>query len=127
MVTGLVVNEKANIRSEYYRKARAMCDSLFQTGQYFKTVTPPDDLDDEPKPDLTDSLNPLEGILSHIYDVTQSEERRSFTDQRKEPRAIRELYRRFLFYKYCVAPKASLIITEGKTDPVYLSVWPEKS
>ena len=29
MVTGLVVNKKANIRSEYYRKARAMCDSLF--------------------------------------------------------------------------------------------------
>ena len=36
MVTGLVVNEKANIKSEYYRRARAMCDSLFQTGQYFK-------------------------------------------------------------------------------------------
>ena len=120
MVTGLVVNEKANIRSEYYRKARAMCDSLFQTGQYFKTVTPPDDPDGEPKPDLTDSLNPLEGILSHIYDVTQSEERRPIIDQRKEPRAIRVLYRRFLFYKYCVAPEAPLIITEGKTDPVYL-------
>lgn len=72
MVTGLVVNEKANIRSEYYRKARAMCDSLFQAGQYFKTVTPPDDTDDKPKPDLTDSLNPLEGILSHIYDVTNA-------------------------------------------------------
>jgi len=120
MVTGLVVNEKANIKSEYYRKARAMCDSLFQTGQYFKSITPPNDPEDEPKPDLTDSLNPLEGVLSHIYDVTQSEERRSITDQRKEPRAIRLLYRRFLFYKYCIAPKAPLMITEGKTDPVYL-------
>ncbi|MEI9982734.1 MAG: reverse transcriptase domain-containing protein [Aliidongia sp.] len=31
MVTGLVVNEKVNIRSDYYRRARAMCecDSLF--------------------------------------------------------------------------------------------------
>ena len=38
MVAGLVVNEKANIRSEYYRKARAMCDSLFQTGTYFRSL-----------------------------------------------------------------------------------------
>jgi len=120
MVTGLVVNEKANIKSEYYRRARAMCDSLFQTGEYFKSVIPPDGPDDEPQPDLTNNLNPLEGILSHIYYVTQSEERRPITDQRKYPRAIRVLYRRFLFYKYCVAPKAPLIVTEGKTDPIYL-------
>ena len=120
MVTGLVVNEKANIRSEYYRKARAMCDSLFQTGKYYKSVTPSEDTNEEPKPDLTESLNPLEGILSHIYYVTQCEEGRSVADQRKEPRAIRHLYRRFLFYKYCIAPKAPLIVTEGKTDSIYL-------
>lgn len=120
MVTGLVVNEKANIKSEYYRKARAMCDSLFQTGQYFKVMVQPDDPDEEPQPDLTGNLNPLEGILSHIYAVTQSEERREIPEQRKTPRAIRVLYRRFLFYKYCIAPRTPLIITEGKTDPVYL-------
>lgn len=120
MVNGLVVNEKANIRSEYYRKARAMCDALFQTGQYYKTGEPPDEPEGDPKPVLTGNLNPLEGILSHIYHVTQSEERRAVPEQRKEPRAIRSLYRRFLFYKYCVAPIAPLIITEGKTDPVYL-------
>ena len=121
MVTGLVVNEKANIRSEYYRKARAMCDSLFQTGRYFRSFTSPDKPGEEPKPDLTDNLNPLEGILSHIYAVTQSEERREVKEQRTNPRAIRTLYRRFLFYKYCVALEAPLIITEGKTDPIYLS------
>lgn len=120
MVTGLVVNEKVNIRSEYYRKVRAMCDSLFQTGKYFRSFIPPSKPDDEPEPDLMDSLNPLEGILSHIYSVTQSEERRPTQDQRTKPRAIRTLYRRFLFYKYCIAPKAPLIITEGKTDPIYL-------
>lgn len=120
MVTGLVVNEKANIKSEYYRKARAMCDSLFQTGQYFKVMIQPDDPDEEPQPELTGNLNPLEGILSHIYAVTQSEDRRTIKEQRENPRAIRTLYRRFLFYKYCIAPKNPLIITEGKTDPVYL-------
>ena len=120
MVTGLVVNEKANIRSEYYRKARAMCDSLFQTGTYFRSFTPSGEPDEGSTPDLTDNLNPLEGILSHIYAVTQSEERREITHQRSEPRAIRTLYRRFLFYKYCIALNVPLIITEGKTDPIYL-------
>ncbi|MCY4199361.1 MAG: retron Ec67 family RNA-directed DNA polymerase/endonuclease [Gammaproteobacteria bacterium] len=120
MVTGLVVNEKVNIRREYYRNARAMCDSLFQTGAYFRSLTPNNTSCERPKTELIASLNPLEGILSHIYSVTQSEERRSIQEQRKRPRAIRVLYRRFLFYKYCIALEAPLIITEGKTDPVYL-------
>jgi retron-type reverse transcriptase len=120
MVTGLVVNEKVNIRSDYYRRARAMCDMLFQTGQYYKVVMQPDDPDEEPKPDLTNNLSPLQGILGHIYSVTQSAERREVTEQRQKPRAIRKLFRRFLFYKYCMALQDPLIITEGKTDPVYL-------
>ena len=97
-----------------------MCDSLFQTGRYFRSFIPPGEPDEESIPDLTDNLNPLEGILSHIYAVTQSEEGRSIQDQRVKPRAIRTLYRRFLFYKYCIALKAPFIITEGKTDPIYL-------
>ncbi len=120
MVTGLVVNEKVNIRSDYYRRARAMCDMLFQTGQYYKDVIQPDDEKDEPQPDLIDNLSPLQGILGHIYSVTQTQERREITEQRKNPRAIRKLFRRFLFYKYCMALQEPLIITEGKTDPVYL-------
>lgn len=120
LVTGLVVNEKVNIKSEYYRKTRAMCDSLFQTGMYFCSVSQPKGTGEKPEPDLTDNINPLEGILSYIYAVTQSEELRDVSEQRKSPRAIRSLYRRFLFYKYCVALKAPLIITEGKTDPIYL-------
>ncbi len=120
MVTGLVVNEKVNVRSHYYRRARAMCDMLFQTGQYYKVVVQPDGEDEDPKPDLTKNLNPLQGILGHIYSVTQTEERREITEQRQKPRAIRKLFRRFLFYKYCMALKEPLIITEGKTDPVYL-------
>jgi len=119
-VTGLVVNEKINIKSEYYRKSRAMCDALFQTGEYYRSFLPPKNLGDEPSPELTNSLSPLEGILNHIYTVTQTEECRPVQEQRKYPRAIRTLFRRFLFYKYCIALKVPLIITEGKTDPVYL-------
>ena len=120
MVTGLVVNEKVNVRSDYYRRSRAMCDALFRTGQYYNVMLPPEKEGDEPKPKLTKSLNPLEGILSYIYAITQSEERREIQDQRQRPRAIRKLYRRFLFYKYFIALNAPLIVTEGKTDPVYL-------
>lgn len=119
-VTGLVVNEKVNTRSEYYRRARAMCDTLFQTGQYYKAAIEPVDKDEEPKPELISNLNPLQGILGHIYAVIQSEERREVSEQRQNPRAIRKLFRRFLFYKYCMVPNETLIITEGKTDPVYL-------
>ncbi|WP_203414447.1 reverse transcriptase domain-containing protein [Entomobacter blattae] len=64
MVTGLVVNEKVNIRSDYYRRARAMCDVLFQTGQYYKVMTQPDDDNEGPKPDLTSNLNPLQASLA---------------------------------------------------------------
>ena len=120
VVTGLVVNEKVNIRSEYYRNARAMCDSLFQTGSYFLPFTGNNTFGENSQPERISSLKPLEGILSHIYKVTQSEERRSISEQRKSPRAIRVLCRRFLFYKYCIALEAPLIITEGKTDPIYL-------
>lgn len=120
MVTGLVVNEKVNIRSDYYRRARAMCDSLFRTGQYFRSLLPPEKDGEEPKPEPTGNLNPLDGILSYVYAVTQSEERREVQDQRQKPRAIRKLYRRFLFYKYFIALNAPLIVTEGKTDPIYL-------
>ena len=120
MVTGLVVNEKVNIRSDYYSRSRAMCDALFKTGEYFKSMLPTEKAGEEQKPEMTSSLNPLEGILSFVYSVTQSEERREIQEQRKEPRAIRKLYRRFLFYKYFIALNAPLIVTEGKTDPIYL-------
>ena len=120
MVTGLVVNEKVNIRSEYYRRSRAMCDALFKTGKYYRSMLPVEKAGEEQKPEMTSSLNPLEGILSFVYSVTQSEERRAVQEQRKEPRAIRTLFRRFLFYKYFIALNAPLIVTEGKTDPIYL-------
>lgn len=118
-VTGLVVNEKANINQDYYRAARAMCNSLFQTGFYFK---PGDD-----PADATDNLNPLEGTLSHIYFVKARRDRKPRVNKLAKaagefnpPRAPEDLYRKFLFYKYFAAPKAPLIVTEGISDVTYL-------
>ncbi|WJS84162.1 retron Ec67 family RNA-directed DNA polymerase/endonuclease [Paracoccus sp. TOH] len=118
-VTGLVVNDKANINQDYYRAARAMCHSLFKTGYYFK---PGDDATSG-----TDNLNPLEGTLSHIYFVKARRDRKPKINKMSKaagefstPHAPEDLYRKFLFYKYFAAPKAPLIVTEGISDITYL-------
>jgi RNA-directed DNA polymerase len=53
VTTGLLVNEKVNIRPEYHRAARAMCQALFSRGEYYRLM-PATLLDgasgDEPKP-----------------------------------------------------------------------------
>lgn len=118
-VTGLVVNEKANIKQDYYRAARAMCNAVFQTGYYFKYGNDP--------ADVTDNLNPLEGTLSHIYFVKERRDRTAKVNKLaiaagefRQVHAPKELYRKFLFYKYFAAPNAPLIVTEGVSDITYL-------
>ena len=118
-VTGLVVNAKPNINQTYYRAARAMCHSLFQTGFYHKW-----NVDDQK---LTDNLNALEGMLSHIYFVKARRDRPNKVNKdAKEagefnpPRGPETLYRRLLFYKYFAVPKDPLIVTEGISDITYL-------
>lgn len=106
--TGLVVNQKVNIKSEYYRKARAICHRLFSTGSYYIS---------DPENPLS-SLNKIEGILSHIYYIKDLADTRSEPEKKKC--AIRKLYKKFLFYKHFVALEKPLIVTEGKTDPMYL-------
>jgi len=118
-VTGLVVNDKVNVNQDYYRSARAICNALFQTGKYHK---PGDD-----PAYASDNLNPVEGMLSHIYFVKARRDRHpkvnklaTAAGEFRSPRAPEELYRKFLFYKYFAAPKAPLIVTEGVSDITYL-------
>lgn len=122
LVTGLTVNAKVNIRSEYYRKARSMCQALLQHGQYHVRLLPPEDgaEDAEPQPELKSDIAPLEGVLSHIYYVKSQADRRPDKEKRDEPSATAKLYRRFLFYKNFVRPEKPLLIGEGKTDGIYL-------
>ena len=110
MATGLIVNKKVNIRSEYYRTARAICNRLFSTGEYY--------ISDPENP--LDGLNKIEGILSHIHYIKDRADLREEKEKKVDPLAIRKLYRRFLFYKHFVALEKPLILTEGKTDPIYL-------
>ena len=74
LVTGLTVNVKVNIRAQYYRYARAMCNTLFKTGSYFQ----PGMEGSGAAP--TSSLAKLEGILNHIY----------FVKDKADPRNLKE-------------------------------------
>jgi len=125
LVTGLTVNTKVNIRPEYYRRARAMCHTLFKTGTYYRPVSTrlADDsepVDENPGAELLESLGPLEGVLSHIHHVKDTIDDREEPEKRKNPTAARKLYARFLKYRYFVRLERPLIVCEGKTDNLYL-------
>jgi RNA-directed DNA polymerase len=123
LATGLLVNEKVNIRPEYYRAVRAMCSALFSTGIYFQITPAPllgGNAGDPDIKEMTTSLAPLQGRLGHIYHVRNSVDRRESADKKKNSTATRRLYHKFLFYKNFVALEKPLIIPEGKTDTIYL-------
>ena len=115
LVTGLTVNTKVNIRSDYYRHARAMCHRLFETGVYHR----PSGLGDTDGQPLK-SLGPIEGVLSHIHHVKNSIDNRPEKEKKDSPTASRRLHARFLKYKYFVRLERPLIVCEGKTDSIYL-------
>lgn len=124
-VTGLVVNTKVNVRSEYYRSARAMAASLFTKGTYYR----------EGNNSVTlKSPATLIGILNHIYHVKErpldlkiaNEKNDELKKEclraiREHPSALRRLFHRALFFKNFIVAEKPLIICEGKTDSIYLN------
>ena len=120
MTTGLVVNKKTNIRAPYYRQARAMCHSLFRTGNFYigkemRWGEPKDSA----KP-VAGSVNQLRGVLSYIYNVKKYHDDREFPERYKNPTAIHSLFRRFLYFDKFHNLSKPLIFCEGKTDNIYL-------
>ncbi len=126
IVTGLTVNEKVNIRKEYYRAARGMCSTLFATGSFHKPIA---------EQEAPAQLNPgtiaqLEGIVNHIYFVKSREQARATSHSQSlsgkkakgEQHGIDRLYHRLLFFKKFVALERPLVICEGKTDNIYLDI-----
>ena len=118
VVTGLVVNKKVNIDHLYYKKVRAMANNLYRTGQYF--------IDDKPG-----SMNQLEGKLSFINYVEkynnkiQNEKCNNKTHKDKQKtfyylNSKEKEFQKFLFYRYFYANNSPIIVTEGKTDVLYL-------
>lgn len=125
-VTGLVVNRKVNIRTEYRRTVRAMAHTLFKTGS-FQQVRMVPDANGALTPTMVDgTMVQLHGMLGHIDAVDcHNFEIESKVESRKQQaklalRSKQKLYRRFLMFKDFYSAPAPVIVCEGKTDNVYL-------
>lgn len=126
-VTGLSVNRKVNVPSDYWRTVRAMAHNLFTSG--FFTIR---ESNGSIRPG---TLNELEGRLTFIdsIDKYNNVRKKSAPIGKYEYRKFNGLfafrdklnsreivYSRFLHYKLFYANKFPTILTEGKTDNVYL-------
>lgn len=107
-VTGIIVNKKINIDRRYYRYTKAMAHSLYTKQKII--------IDNE-----VGTINQLEGRFSFIYQVDKYNHKlfgNKYNFYKLNGRG--EEYRKFLFYKYFYNNNKPLIVTEGKTDVLYL-------
>ncbi len=127
-VTGLVVNSKVNIRSEYRRTVRAMAHRLFMTGRF-------DLIETIPVPDTSGVLAPTkkQGTVAQLHGMFGHIDRVDRHNAKLRPKAQggseaiwqgmsskENLYRRFLIFKDFYAAPTPVIVCEGKTDNVYI-------
>jgi hypothetical protein len=124
-VTGLVVNAKVNIRSEYRRRVRSMCHRLFMTGRFQRIESVPD-------PNVPGILRPtqvngtlaqLHGMFGHIYHVDRYNDelpKQTVNPVKPSLNTKENLYRRFLMFKEFYVATLPVIVCEGKTDSVYI-------
>lgn len=125
--TGLVVNKKVSVKSEYWRLTRAMAHSLFKTGRF--------QIFEQDGSVRDGNISELEGRLAFIdsLDFYNNREQKKHPEPKFEPKkhdglygfrgklnSREKVYGQFLQYKYFFANKYPTILTEGKTDNVYL-------
>lgn len=109
VVTGLVVNKKLNVDHAYYKKTRAMAHSL-----YFSKTFNIDEFEG--------TLSQLEGRFSFINQLDWYNNNQSKIDKAgfRNLNGREKQYQKFLFYRYFFNNDLPLIVTEGKTDIVYI-------
>jgi len=129
-VTGLIVNQKPNVKKEYWRTARAQCNLLFKTGAFEKKVKGIavhgninelegqlnfiDQLDHYNRLRQKPALNPKYHLKIDALAKNQAKQRRYLFSSREKT------FSQFLFYRLFYANEKPTILTEGKTDNVYL-------
>ena len=119
-VTGLVVNKKINVRSEYRHNTRAMAHRLFTKGSFLLPTYEKDENGNYSLEMKPGNLNQLHGRLGFIdgIDLYNVETASELTEPQIESKET--IYRRFLFYKeFYVAPRP-VLICEGWTDYIYI-------
>jgi RNA-directed DNA polymerase len=125
-VTGLVVNRKVNVRTEYRRTVRAMAQTLFMTGKFQRLWMVPDATGKSVATMTDATMEQLHGMLGHIdkvdlHNFEIDSELESQVESAKEAlRSKEKLYRRFLMFKVFYAATKPVIVCEGKTDNVYI-------
>jgi retron-type reverse transcriptase len=117
-VTGIVVNEKINVRWRYRHNVRAMVHKLVTTGAF--DVVGVAQTDGQAVVETrAGTLNELHGMLGFIDSVVQSNPQSA-----NAPRGMsseERVYREFLIYKDFYATQVPVVICEGETDNVYLT------
>jgi retron-type reverse transcriptase len=106
--TGLVVNQKLNVRHEYYKQVRTMCRHLFSHGWAHNG---------RKRGDAPVSNATLDGMMSFIYQVRSIKDDGAFTIDQP---GFSKLYGYFLDYQSFYGISRPRIICEGKTDNIYL-------
>ncbi len=119
-VTGLVINEKINVRQEYRHNVRAMVHQLVRTGKFEilaaahkdgRTVL-------EKRPGAQNELHGMLGFIDSIDAYGKAQRAGHPSDDMSSREGV---YREFLIYSTFYAAPAPVIICEGETDNVYLT------
>jgi 5S rRNA maturation endonuclease (ribonuclease M5) len=122
-VTGLVVNEKINVRCEYRHTVRAMVHRLFKTGSFETLTATPQPCGGVILEKKEGTLNQLHGMLGFVDNIDLFNTKKSKKEGApKGKETTKELmYRRFLIYKDFYTTGMPVVVCEGKTDTVYLT------
>lgn len=124
-VTGLIVNRKINVRSEYRHTVRAMVHRLFTTGSFEIAQSVISAKGVVTSSRITGTVNQLHGMLGFIDGVDLynksliSSKARKSGDQANLT-TKESMYRRFLLFKDFYTSTVPVIICEGKTDNIYI-------
>jgi len=122
-VTGLVVNEKINVRREYRHTVRAMVHHLFTKGCFHFAHKSTDENGVSVVNIEAGNNDQLHGMLGFIDGIDQYNKNLSGkpNDTKDHSLTTKEsIYRRFLLYKEFFSTSCPILICEGKTDNVYL-------
>lgn len=99
-VTGLVVNRKLNVRSEYRRAVRAMVHELFTTGKYWQVRCKPDESGRLQKEKVVGTLDQLHGMLAFINQIDLLYKSEALNAGKQVRLSSKEsMFRRFLMFK----------------------------
>jgi hypothetical protein len=119
-VTGLVVNQKINVRREYRHNVRAMVHSLIKTGS-FQLYGAAEKGGAVIIAKRNGSINELQGMLGFIDSVDVHNHKSSAEPGPFELASKELMYKQFLIYKDFYSAQSPVIICEGGTDNIYLT------